>query len=165
MHFFCIIMHMRIERLKTIKDIIKNTQIGSQENLAEELDTRGFHVTQATLSRDLKFLKVGKIPDTAGGFNYSLPKAESAKETAAGFYQDLERGCIAIGFSHNLGVLHTMPGHANSAAFALDNLEFDEILGTIAGDDTVLIILKEQTDKKTFSVKLQQKIPHLEVIG
>ena len=155
---------MRIERLKTIKEIIKESRIESQESLSDELGVKGFHVTQATLSRDLKFLKVGKIPDTLGGFYYSLPKAESMKETETGFSGDLERGCISIGFSHNLAVLHTMPGHANSAAFALDNLEFEEILGTIAGDDTVMIILKEQVDRLIFSSRLQEKIPDLEIL-
>lgn len=155
---------MRIERLKTIKEIIKESRIESQENLSGQLCAKGFHVTQATLSRDLKFLKVGKSPDTLGGFYYSLPKAESMKETETGFYQDLERGCISIGFSYNLAVLHTMPGHANSVAFALDNLEFKGILGTIAGDDTVMIILKERVDGIMFSSRLQEKIPDLEIL-
>lgn len=154
---------MKIERLKAIKQIIRNNRVSSQEQLLEWLTEKGLQVTQATLSRDLKFLKVGKVPDTAGGFYYKLPEAESMKETRAGFYRDLERGCISISFSGNLAVLHTMPGHANSAAFALDNLELPEITGTIAGDDTILIILHEGAAKNEFACTLQQIIPDLEV--
>ena len=86
------------------------------------------------------------------------------KETETGFYQDLQRGSISIGFSSTLAVLHTMPGHANSVAFALDNLEMEEILGTIAGDDTVMVILKEQTDRNKFTARLRVKIPDLEIL-
>jgi len=155
---------LKIDRLKAIKHIIKENRIGSQEHLLERLVEEGFQVTQATLSRDLKFLKVGKVPDTAGGFYYKLPAAESMKETTAGFHHDLQRGCISIGFSGGLAVMHTMPGHANSAAFALDNLEFTEILGTIAGDDTILLILKENAEKEALASSLRGIIPDLEVL-
>lgn len=155
---------MKIERLKAIKSIIRKNRIGSQEELLECLAENGFSVTQATLSRDLKFLKVGKVPDTGGGFFYRLPRAESMKETKEGFYRDLRRGSISIAFSGNLAVLHTMPGHANSAAFALDNLEFDEILGTIAGDDTILLILKEGVQKERLADSLGAIISDLEVL-
>lgn len=156
---------MKIERLKAIKTIIRGNRIGSQEHLLERLMEEGFQVTQATLSRDLKFLKVGKVPDTAGGFYYKLPAAESMKETTAGFHRDLQRACISINFSGNLAVLHTMPGHANSAAFALDNLELKEIAGTIAGDDTILILLKEDAVRTELAGYLQQIIPDLEVLS
>jgi transcriptional regulator of arginine metabolism len=157
-------MQMKIERLKTIKKIIRENRIGSQELLLDCLAEKGITVTQATLSRDLKFLKVGKVPDTAGGFYYRLPEAEAMKETKDGFYRDLQRASISIGFSGNLGVMHTMPGHANSAAFALDNLEFDEILGTIAGDDTILLILQEHADKEILTASLRRIVPDLEVL-
>lgn len=156
---------MRLQRLQAVKEIIKTKKVRSQEELNDILAAKGFSVAQATLSRDLKFLKVTKTIDKKGGFYYSLPEAESAKETMTGFYNDLERGVISIGFSGNIGVLHTMPGHANSAAFALDNLELNGILGTIAGDDTVMIILKETSSRETVKNKLLQIVPELELLS
>ncbi len=154
---------LKIERLHTIKNIIKNDRIRSQEQLLERLSEAGYPVTQGTLSRDLKFLKVGKVPDAGGGFYYKLPATEQIKETKEGFLQDIARGCISIDFSGNLSVLHTMPGHANSVAFALDNLEIHEVLGTIAGDDTVLIILREEIKRSTLVETLQGIAPEIEV--
>lgn len=156
-------MRERLNRLRAIKDIIQTKKIGSQESLLEHLDSRGFSVTQATLSRDLKFLKVGKIPDEEFGLVYRLPEAEACKESEEGFIADIERGTISIAFSGNIGVLHTMPGHANSVAFALDNFEFDEVLGTIAGDDTVLLVIREGMDRESFLSVLLEKVPYLEL--
>mgnify|MGYP006283674963 CR=1 FL=1 len=156
-------MKERLDRLRTIKDIIQTTKIESQERLLKHLGNRGYCVTQATLSRDLKFLKVGKIPDKEHGQIYRLPEAEAVKESEEGFIEDIERGTISLSFSGNIGVLHTMPGHANSVAFALDNFEFDEILGTIAGDDTVLLVLREGLERESFLSALVEKIPYLEL--
>ena len=156
-------MKERLSRLKMIKEVIRTERIDSQEALLDHIRRRGYSVTQATLSRDLKFLKVGKIPDGTGGFFYRLPEREIEKETETGFLNDLERGFISLVFSGNLGVLHTMPGHANSVAFALDNLEFPQILGTIAGDDTILLILKEDGDPRDLEHELAEKIPALEL--
>jgi transcriptional regulator of arginine metabolism len=156
-------MKERLSRLKAIKEVIRTERIDSQEVLLDHIRRRGYSVTQATLSRDLKFLKVGKIPDGTGGFFYRLPEREIEKESEDGFLNDIERGFISIAFSGNLGVLHTMPGHANSVAFALDNLEFPQILGTIAGDDTILLILREDVTPRELERELAAKIPELEI--
>lgn len=168
LHIYTIILYKyamkeRLSRLKAIKEVIRTERIDSQEALLDHISQRGYSVTQATLSRDLKFLKVGKVPDGTGGFFYRLPEREIGKESENGFLSDIERGFISIDFSGNLGVLHTMPGHANSVAFALDNLEFSQILGTIAGDDTILLILKEGGDPHALERELADKIPDLEL--
>ncbi len=156
-------MNERLSRLNAIKEIIGVNRVGSQEHLQGHLAGFGITVTQATLSRDLKFLKVAKIPDGDAGFVYKLPDAEQAKETETEFLRDIERGAISVHFSGNLAVLATMPGHANSVAFALDHLEFPEIIGTVAGDDTILLILHEKAERRVLAEKLMEINPSLEI--
>jgi transcriptional regulator of arginine metabolism len=149
-------------RLKTIKRIIKTNHIASQEELLGLLTAEGYTVTQATLSRDLKLLKVGKVSEGQTGYYYTLPGEEDRRESEKSYVQDFQRGYVSIEFSHNLGVVRTLTGHANSVALALDNLGMEEILGTVAGDDTVLVILKEDVTRAHIIGKLREKIPDLE---
>lgn len=155
-------MKERQVRLKAIKRIIKNNRIASQETLLDFLKQEGFSVTQATLSRDLKLLKVGKISEGQTGYYYTLPGEDDRRESERSYVQDFQRGYVSLEFSGNLGVVRTLTGHANSVALSLDNLNMEEILGTIAGDDTVLIILKEGTSSENLLDKLREKIPDLE---
>jgi transcriptional regulator of arginine metabolism len=148
--------------LKTIKRIIKTNRVASQEELLGFLIAEGYSVTQATLSRDLKLLKVGKVSEGQTGYYYTLPGEEDRRESEKSYVQDFQRGYVSIEFSHNLGVVRTLTGHANSVALALDNLGMEEILGTIAGDDTVLIVLKERVSGSDIIEKLREKIPDLE---
>ena len=97
-------------------------------------------MTQATLSRDLKRLGIGKAPSNDGGYTYILSEGEVKPGSDATYIQDFTRGFLSIEFSGNLGLMRTLPGHASSVASALDNLRIREVLGTIAGDDTVLIV-------------------------
>ncbi|MDR1931233.1 MAG: ArgR family transcriptional regulator [Spirochaetales bacterium] len=155
-------MKERQIRLKTIKRIIKTNRVASQEELLGFLIAEGYSVTQATLSRDLKLLKVGKVSEGQTGYYYTLPGEEDRRESEKSYVQDFQRGYVSIEFSHNLGVVRTLTGHANSVALALDNLGMEEILGTIAGDDTVLIVLKERVSGSDIIEKLREKIPDLE---
>ena len=155
-------MKERAARLRTIKNILNTNIIKSQELLLEKLSEIGFNVTQATLSRDLKLLKVAKISSGAKGYYYTLPGYQ-IKESDQSFLQDILRGFISLDYSGNTGVMHTLPGHADSVAFALDNLGLQEILGTMAGDDTILIVLREGFSGKEFLKTMQKRIPELEL--
>ena len=126
-------MRERHNRLSVIKELIKNNRIDNQDTLLEMLKKEGFSVTQATLSRDLKMLKVGKISDGWSGYYYSLPENDFVSESEKSYIQDVRRGIISIEFSGDIGVIKTRPGHANSVCFALDVLALPEILGSIAG--------------------------------
>jgi transcriptional regulator of arginine metabolism len=152
----------RQNRLKAIKRIIKGNRVASQEDLLGLLTSEGYSVTQATLSRDLKLLKVGKISEGQTGYYYTLPGEEDRRESEKSYVQDFQRGYVSIEFSHNLGVVRTLTGHANSVALALDNLGMEEILGTIAGDDTVLMVMREGAAGAHIIDKLREKIPDLE---
>lgn len=155
-------MKERQIRLAAIKRIIRENRIRSQEKLLTYLEQEGFSVTQATLSRDLKLLKVGKISEGAEGYFYTLPSEEERRESEQSYIQDVRRGYVSVVVSGNVAVVRTLTGHADSVGFALDNLNIAEILGTVAGNDTVIAVLKEGTGKADLLAKLQEKVPELE---
>jgi transcriptional regulator of arginine metabolism len=129
--------------------------------LLGHLKQQGFSVTQATLSRDLKVLKVGKVSEGPGGYYYTLPTEEELRESEQNYVLDLRRGMLSVEFSGNLGIIHTMPAHADTVAIALDSLSIQEILGTIAGDDTVLIVLREGVTADAMRSVLTDLVPEL----
>jgi transcriptional regulator of arginine metabolism len=153
----------RLARLKAIKKLIKNYRIESQEALLQYLEKDGFTVTQATLSRDLKLLKVGKVSDGHNGYYYTLPGDDERKESEKSYIQDFLRGYISIDWAGNLVVVKTFSGHSDSVALAIDNLNIDDVLGTIAGrDNTVFVAIREGTSGEEFLVQMKEKIPELE---
>lgn len=155
-------MKDRSERLKKIKELIRTHRIESQEALLALLTRENFNVTQATLSRDLKYLRVSKISDGWTGYFYSLPSDESPPKAEEGYIQDVRRGILSLEFSYNMGVIKTLAGHADSVALALDKLKLTEILGTVAGDDTIFVILREGMTKEDLITSFQQKIPEID---
>jgi len=148
-------------RLDCIKQIIRERRVDSQEALLEQMLSRGHRVTQATLSRDLKALKVGKVSDGKTGYSYTLPGDTKYPATEKDYMKDVQRGFISYEFSHNICVINTLPGHANSVALAIDQIGLNEILGTIAGDDTIFLVLKEEADRENVHAFFQGRINHL----
>ena len=122
-------------RQEAIQEIIQREAIFSQEALALRLQEAGIPSTQATLSRDLKALRISKVP----GEGYALPRQSATIPI------DLSSGPLRIQFSGNLAVVKTRPGLANAVAALIDNEQLSPILGTIAGDDTILLILRADT--------------------
>jgi len=137
-------MKSRIERQMAIKKAILTEKVSSQDELVRMLRNKGIDVTQATLSRDLRTLKVAKAYDPAAGYIYVIPDVGKIEqvETEAGINY-LADGFRNIQFSGNLAVLTTRPGYASSIAALIDTAAPYEIIGTIAGDDTVLLIMRE----------------------
>ena len=156
-------MKERLARLDIIRKLIKKEKIKSQDTLLDHLQKKGFAVTQATLSRDLKALKVGRISDNLGSYIYTLPGDEEQQETEKNYVQDFLRGYISIDWSGNIVVIKTHSGHSDPVALAIDVMGFDEILGTIAGsDNTVAVFLREGVSGKDFYRRLKDSIPELE---
>ena len=156
-------MKERLTRLKTIRKLIKTYRIESQEALLGYLSREGFDVTQATLSRDLKLLKVGKLSDGHNGYVYTLPGDEERQESEQTVVQDFLRGYISIEFSLNIVVIKTYSGHSDVVASAIDSMSFDEILGTVAGSDNcVFLCLREGVSGDDFLDTLKLKIPELD---
>jgi transcriptional regulator of arginine metabolism len=145
--------------LEVIRRIIANNTVDSQEHLTELLRRKGFEVTQATLSRDLKRLGIGKAPTPQGGYTYVPAEGEVKPGSDATYIQDFKRGFLSVEFSSTLGLMRTLPGHASSVASALDNLRIREVLGTIAGDDTVLIVPRNGVSPFRLKRALRSRIP------
>ena len=141
---------MKFQRQAAIIDLISNHEIDTQEELTARLREMGFHSTQATISRDIKELRLIKIASSNGGYKYSI--AESEQDS--GFVprvRNIFRECvIKVDVAQNLVVIKTITGMANAAAFALDTMKISEIVGTIAGDDNVLIILRDNESAENF---------------
>ncbi len=150
----------RAARLSTIKTILGEIRVNSQSAFLDLLDKRGYSITQATLSRDLKQLNAGKRPDGKGGYFYVLPpEGKGAVGSDSDLVGSLSHGFLFMEFSGNLGVIRTLPGYANSVAYGLDNLGLGEILGTIAGDDTILLIPRDGITRRRLIRALVTRIP------
>jgi transcriptional regulator of arginine metabolism len=149
MHTFAAVLHKyttmnKTKRLLEIRKIIQSQKIGSQDELLAILNTRGYDYTQATLSRDLKYLRVGKLPDSVKGMVYVLPDGGNLQHAELPqSVSDQPTGFVSIEFNSNMAVIKTLPGFASSLAYRIDGMNSFEILGTIAGDDTILVIGRE----------------------
>lgn len=156
-------MKNRTKRQLAIKKIISTHELGSQEELLGKLHEEGYDLTQATLSRDLKILKVAKVPNPRKGYIYVIPEGVSVEpqheNTRVDFLVD---GFRNIQFSGNLAVLKTRPGYASSIAAVLDYADPYEILGSIAGDDTILLIMREGVTSSDLINSLILVMPKLE---
>ena len=131
-------------RLQIITELLRSTFVGSQEELLTLLAERKLNVTHATLSRDLKLLKVAKTPLANGTYKYVLPPITKTISPQGTFNHLTSHGAVlSIEFSGHLAVMKTKPGYASAIAWDIDNKGSVEILGTIAGDDTILIIPRE----------------------
>ena len=156
-------MGRKSSRMDVLKRIISTQEIGSQEELLRELAREGYKLAQATLSRDLKQLKVAKASGPDGNYVYMLPNNPLYRRTPdphvlAGFRST---GFVSIAYSGNLAVLRTRPGYASSLASDIDAHNCGLILGSIAGDDTILLILAEGVNRESVSVALSEIIPDL----
>lgn len=141
-------MKNRKARIELMVDLIKHQCIGSQEELSALLENAGFHVTQATLSRDLKMLRTTKVPTNRGGYMYILPESDSLKDKlmARGKLPrtaNYQSGFISLTFSRNIAVIKTRNGYASGLAYDIDMSNSPEILGTIPGSDTIFAVLRE----------------------
>lgn len=157
-------MKVKNNRIETLKMLISSKELGSQEEVLRELRREGFQLTQATLSRDLKQLKVAKAASMNGKYIYVLPNETMYKrvhgtQTAR---QMLESpGYLSINFSGNLGVIKTRPGYASLIAYNIDNADMPDLLGTVAGDDTILLIIKEGASREQVIESLSSVIPSI----
>jgi len=143
-----------------IRRLIANKNISSQEELMKLLVKQGYEMTQATLSRDLKYLKVAKMPDDHFGYVYILPDKEQSVEEVEMQGAGLS-GLISVEFAQGMAILRTLPGHASSIAYTIDNLDAYEIAGTIAGDDTILLIPRDGVSRSDLVNLLKLRMPGL----
>lgn len=161
-------MNNKVQRLLTIRKIITENSLSNQELLLNALKEKGFVLTQATLSRDLRELRVAKVSDRGKGYVYMIPEKAIPTDPIyrVGRGNLLADGFNGIQFSGNLAVVKTLPGYANTIAAVIDRGAPWEIIGTIAGDDTILLILREGVSRKEVINSLVLVMPNLkEKIG
>ncbi|MEX2462018.1 MAG: transcriptional regulator ArgR [Paenibacillaceae bacterium] len=138
---------MKGQRHLKIREILSNQEVETQDDLVHALRLAGFQVTQATVSRDIKDLQLVKVPSDKGSSKYSLP-TEQRFNPIQRLKRTLTDHFISIDYAENLVVLKCLPGTANAIGMLIDNLDWEEVMGTICGDDTILIICrtKEHSD-------------------
>ncbi len=146
----------REERLRAIQEIVQTEEIETQKELAEKLRARGFQVTQATVSRDIARLHLVRVPLGPGRYRYALAHTELAediyeelKRRFKEFVRDVDRG-------GNILVLKTAEGHASGIALLLDRLRRDDIVGTLAGEDTILVVARDEAMAQALEEELGQ---------
>ena len=159
-------MKDKVNRLEAIKSIVSANRVGGQEELLQRLREQGFDLTQATLSRDLKQLQIVKVSLPAGGYQYILPELAGLSRRpriTRGGSLAASNGFLSISFSGNMAVIKTRPGYAGSTASDIDAHTLPELLGTLAGDDTVLLSLREGVTPEKAVEALRIGIPNIQL--
>ena len=141
---------MKTQRQAKIMEIISTSNIETQEQLLQELQNAGFSSTQATVSRDIKELRIVKELTGLGTYRYTSASRE-VPNTFTNRLNTIFRECVtSFDYAQNIIVIHTMPGLANAAASALDAMSRSVVLGTLAGDDTVIAIMRDNNSAAAF---------------
>lgn len=143
-------------RLVRILEIIKEQEIGTQEDLARILRGEGFDVTQATVSRDIRELRLQKERTEGGGLRYVFPSAD-ASLLVGRYGRVMEDGIVSVDQAQNILVIKTVSGMAMAVAAALDHMNYPEVVGCIAGDDTIMVAVRTVEDTGNLMRKLQKR--------
>ena len=151
---------MKNDRQSMILEIISQENIETQEQLLARLQERGISSTQATISRDIKQMHLIKEPVGQGVYKYAV----SGNRTKLNFAEKLRtifrESITSIAYAQNIVVIKTMPGLANGAAAAIDKLNIPEMLGTLAGDDTCFVVLKDTQSAASLCAEIREQIVH-----
>ena len=158
-------MKKKADRLGTIKMIISSQEIRLQEELMQKLHQEGYMVTQATLSRDLKQLKVAKAANLEGNYVYVLPNDVMYRRQTRQRVSDMlnASGFISVDVAANIAVIHTRPGYASGMAYEIDNKKPEGVLGTIAGDDTIMMVTSRRLTKDQVMEMLETVFPNIQI--
>lgn len=149
---------MKATRQAKIMEIISTQDVETQEQLLQHLQEAGFHSTQATISRDIKELRIVKELTSLGTYRYCAA-AKEVPNTSLGRLNTIFRECVTdFAYAQNIVVIHTMPGLAGAAGSALDAMNMSVILGTLAGDDTVFIVMRDSNAAAAFCGEIKSLI-------
>ena len=141
---------MKAQRQAKIVEIISNINVETQEQLLDKLQEAGFTSTQATISRDIKELRIVKELTSFGTYRYTTA-AKEVPTSFSGRLNTIFRECVTdFDYDQNIIVIHTLPGLANAAASALDAMNMSVVLGTLAGDDTVMVVMRDNNSAAAF---------------
>ncbi|MDR1194428.1 MAG: arginine repressor [Peptococcaceae bacterium] len=146
---------MKNRRQKKIVEIIGRAAIRTQGELAKALKWEGFDVTQATVSRDIKELRLVKLARGDNNYAYSMPKGQLPAQDESRLRRIFREAVLQVDSSDNIVVIHTLPGNANSVCSLLDSANWEEFLGAVAGDDTILVVAKTREHVAGLLQKMQ----------
>lgn len=148
---------MKKDRHAKIVELIEENDLETQEELAEKLRGAGYDVTQATVSRDIRELKLSKVPAGGGRQKYVLVREQDG-EMSDKYARVLREGMSGMGMAQTLLVVKTVPGMAMAVAAALDSMRMKEIVGTIAGDDTIMLAVRSAEEAKVVREKIDRML-------
>lgn len=134
---------MKKHRQEKLLELISRYEIDTQDELIERLRDHGFEVTQATISRDIRELKIAKMMSGQGTYRYVLPKQHSETGPAMGFSNSLIDSIVSVDHACNMVVLKTYSGLAQAVAVGIDGMNMHQVLGCVAGDDTIMIVARD----------------------
>lgn len=149
---------MKAKRHAKILDLISQYDIETQEELLEKLKVDGFNVTQATVSRDIKELQLVKVQVDNGGYRYSVSSSWEPANMSFKFHSVFKESVLNIDYTENFVVIKCYVGMANAACAALDSINWKGVMGTIAGDDTILCIMRDKNQSVNFVKQLKKLI-------
>ena len=155
-------MRNKESRLEVIKMLVSSRELSKQEELMDELRRAGYDSAQATLSRDLKKLGVVKAQNDKGRYVYMLPDRRAYRNVSNNHITVMAMnrlGALGVRFSGNMAVVKTLPGHASHVAYDIDHAELSCVVGTVAGDDTVFVVLEEDADRAEVLDAFSQVLP------
>lgn len=149
---------MKSKRQAEILNIIETTDIETQDQLLEELLARGIASTQATISRDIKELHLVKEQTGTGAYRYALSAKKESTDVTGRLKTIFREGVVSYDYAQNLVVVKTMPGLGSAAGAALDGMEIPDLVGSLAGDDTVLLILRTTENAQEFCATIREML-------
>ncbi len=149
---------MKNDRHNHLLQIISEESIETQEQLLERLRARGIKSTQATISRDIKELHLVKEPAGQGRYRYAVSAHRTKLNFADRLRTILRESLLSADYAQNIVVIKTMPGLAQGAASALDGMQIINMVGSLAGDDTVMIIMRDQESASDFCVEIREML-------
>ena len=147
---------MKNARQAEIMNIVQMTEVETQEQLLAELRARGFNATQATISRDIKELRLVKELTGRGGYHYVLSERKPSGSADARLRNIFKEGVTAVDVAQNIVVVKTMPGLASAACSALDGMDVPGMVGSLAGDDTGILIMRDNACAQQFSSEVHK---------
>ena len=149
---------MKANRQTKILELIAEKHIETQEQLLKELHDSGYKSTQATVSRDIKELRIIKTLDGLGGYRYSVPHKNEGEKFDARF-RVIFRECVTnLDYAQNLIVIKTMPGLAAAAGANIDKLHMPSVVGTLSGDDTALVVMRDTESAREFCAEIRKML-------
>ena len=149
---------MKQNRHQKIAELVSRYEIETQEELVEKLKEAGFSVTQATISRDIRQMNLSKLPTGNGRQKYVILKQEHELLADNKYIRVLRDGFVSMDMAQNILVMRTVSGMAMAVAAALDAIHFSEVVGCIAGDDTIMIAVRSVDDTKILMEKIRELI-------